>query len=319
MSKIVVVGSAGMQITVPPHEPPSPGGCRTIGAIDFQVGGSAVTIAITLERLGVATAFTGVLGDDSTGHQVREKLLSESVDVTRLHLLPERTSPTKLIQTDADGEVSCLYHPGTNDGFVIPKGLDRVPCSVVHFCTPELLSGIWPRAIVEILRKLKVARRTVSLDTYASGHSRDDRARNVHEHQYLLEQVDIVFTTVEDAKQISGRAERESMINYFHERGVKIVAVKLDAEAALVSSKGGVQEVHVANPHEVDTSGSSESFTAGYLVGHVRSFDPLRCTRLGCTISGLCARAKGELAGTANRALLEQVTADFETTAAGHK
>ncbi len=67
----------------------------------------------------------------------------------------------------------------------------------------------------------------------------------------------------------------------------------------------------MANPEVVDTSGSSESCTAGYLAGHVRSLDPLQCTRLGLTISGLCARHKGELAGTANRKTVEKVMEDL--------
>lgn len=319
MSKIIVMGHAGVSITIPPHEPPDPGDYQTIDAVDVLAGGNAVTTAITLERLGVAAAFVGVLGDDVVGNQIRSKLDAEGVDVSRFQLLPDHTSPTTVIQADASGQWSFLYHPGTAVECFAPKDLERISCSVVHLSAPSLLSGIWPRGVFDIVHKLKAMRRTISLDTCVSGHGRHDADRVVKEHRHLLELIDIVFTTPEDAKLISGRAERESMVNYFHEHGVKVVVVKTGAEDALVSWQGGLQEVLVANPEVVDTSGSSESCTAGYLAGHVRSLDPLQCTRLGLTISGLCARHEGELAGTANRAIVEKVMDEFLSVGANHR
>ena len=307
MSKIVVIGQAGVSIIIPNHEAPDTGDYRTISAVNVSTGGRAVTTAITLERLGVATAFVGVLGDDLIGTEIRAKLDDNGVDVSRLHLLPDHTSPTTVFQAQRRS----LYHPGTAIECSAFKDLERVSCAVVHFSAPELLAGLWPQGILDTVRRLKTARRTVSIDTCVSGHSHHDTAQVVKEHRYLLELVDIVFTTEEDAKLITGRAERESMVNYFHERSVKVVVVKINAEDALVSWKGGLQEVAVANPEVVDTSGSSESCTAGYLAGHVRSLNPLQCTRLGLTISGLCARHKGELAGTANPKLVDTVLDGF--------
>ncbi len=313
MSKIIVMGHAGVSIVIPEHETPDTGDYRTISAVNVSTGGRAVTTAITLERLGVATAFVGVLGDDLIGNEIRAKLVADGVDVSRLHLLPDYTSPTTVLQADATGQRSSLYHPGTAIECSAFKDLERVSCAVVHFSAPELLAGLWPQGILDTVRRLKTARRTVSIDTCVSGHSHHDTARVVKEHRYLLEHIDIVFTTGEDAKLITGRAERESMVNYFHEHGVKVIVVKINAEDALVSWQGGLQEVTVANPEVVDTSGSSESCTAGYLAGHVRSLDPLQCTRLGLMISGLCARHKGELAGTANRKIVDKVMAEFLT------
>ena len=74
MSKIVVIGQAGVSILIPNHEAPDTGDYRTISAVNVSTGGRAVTTAITLERLGVATAFVGVLGDDLIGTEIRAKL-----------------------------------------------------------------------------------------------------------------------------------------------------------------------------------------------------------------------------------------------------
>ena len=307
MSKIVVIGHAGMKLSIPPYEPPDPGNYSTIGPVGFVAGGSAVTTAITLERLGVATVFVGTLGEDVIGHRIREKLGAEGVDVSRLHLCDDHTSPTLVVQSTSEGEPRFLYHPGSALEDRSYKDIERISCSVVHLAAPELLHGLWPNGILDMVRRLKTARRTVSLDTCVAAHGCHDHAKVVKEHRYLLELVDIVFTTAEDARLISGRVERESMVNYFHHRNVKVVVIKFNPEQALVSWQGGLQEASVANPEIVDTFGASESCTAGYLAGYLRSLDPLHCTRLGLTISGLCTRHKGDLTGTANRQLVEKV------------
>ena len=53
-------------------------------------GGPAATAAVTLARLGVATAFVGAVGDDETGAFIRDGLESEGVDVSELAVVPGR-------------------------------------------------------------------------------------------------------------------------------------------------------------------------------------------------------------------------------------
>jgi len=49
-------------------------------------GGPAATAAVAFARLGLPAAFVGTVGDDAAGHQVREGLRAEGVDVTGLAL-----------------------------------------------------------------------------------------------------------------------------------------------------------------------------------------------------------------------------------------
>ena len=46
MSKIVVIGQAGVSIVIPTHEAPETGNYRTISAVNVTTGGRAVTTAI---------------------------------------------------------------------------------------------------------------------------------------------------------------------------------------------------------------------------------------------------------------------------------
>ena len=304
MPELVVVGNCGVDILVPPHEPPPPGGCTIVDDLRMYSGGSAVNTAIVATRLGVSTAFVGVLGDDFLGQQIRTALTSAGVDTKRLKMIAGRPSPMTIVQTDQSGVERVLQHPGTNADFVMPETAYRVPCDVFHLAAPERLVGIWPHKIVDVVRKLKAGRRTVSIDMFAEASGAGGIKTNVREHRHLLELVDIAFMDENEARLISGRAEQSSVVNYFHERGVKIVVIKRGEKGAFVSWRGGTKALGAPRARVVDTTGAGDSFVAGFLAGHIRGLNPEESTALGCTLGALCVREHGPLAGTADKALL---------------
>ena len=97
MSEVVCVGLATRDtiLAVPRH----PAADELVMASDVAIagGGPAATAAVTLARLGVATAFVGAVGDDETGAFIRESLESQGVDVSELAVVPGRRSPESAI------------------------------------------------------------------------------------------------------------------------------------------------------------------------------------------------------------------------------
>ena len=97
MSTVVCVGLATRDtiLAVPRH----PAADDLVLANDAAIagGGPAATAAVTLARLGVATAFVGAVGDDETGAFIREGLEAEGVDVSELAVVPGRRSPQSAI------------------------------------------------------------------------------------------------------------------------------------------------------------------------------------------------------------------------------
>ncbi len=314
MAKLLVIGNVGGEIYVPNHAPPPPGGCVTVPSMKMDVGGSAVNTAINVVRLGVSTAVAGVVGDDAIGYQIRTKLQSAGVDATRLHLLEGRTSPMTLVQTDDGGASTYVYSPGTNAQFTVPEVIYRTSCQICHLASPERLVGAWPSRIVDIARRLRASGKKLTLDAFATGKGKDDTIRELKSHQHLLELVEVVLANEREAMLISGRSEQESICNYFHKLGAKVVVIKRGEKGALVSWSGGIKAVAAAKTTVVDTIGAGDAFAAGFLGGLLRGLDPLSATAMACTVAGLCVRGSGALAGTANKPLLQKALASFETT-----
>jgi len=83
-------------------------------------GGVAATAAVTLARLGVATAFVGRVGDDGTGRWIRDELDREGVDVAGLRLTAAR-SPVSVVLIEAASGLRSLA-PYLGDGAPIEPG-----------------------------------------------------------------------------------------------------------------------------------------------------------------------------------------------------
>ncbi|MBN1443463.1 MAG: carbohydrate kinase family protein [Planctomycetes bacterium] len=312
MARLIVAGYCSVEINVPPHDPPPPGGIRTSEAMSVDIGGSAVNTAIIAARLGVSTSLAGMLGDDVFGQMIKERLIQERVDVARLRLVPDVSSPTALVYHHATGQRSTLAHPGTNSEFKLPEQALTAPCMAFHLAAPERLEAVWPARITEIARQLKVARRTVSLDTCVMLR-RGMRAKDlVREYRPVLELADIVFVNVEEAMLISGRKEWQSVARYFLERGVQIAVIKRGEKGAVVCWKGGVKKVTTSSVPKIDTYGAGDNFAAAFLAGYVRDLDPVKCTRLACAVATLSVTRRGPLLGSSNRDRVKKTLAEFE-------
>ncbi len=313
MARLIVVGDIHVEISVPPHEIPSAGGICSVPPITLQVCGSAANTAITAARLGVSTAYSGTAGDDIFGQLIRDRLAEERVDISRLQVLSGRDSPTAVVLEGTRGPRATMVHEGTHADCHLPELIFNAPCRVFHFAAPERMTAIWPRVATEFIRRLKVARRTVSLDPFVAANPSNSK-RLKQEYQHLLELVDIVFPNEEEARLISGRRELKSVIRYFHERGVAIVVVKRGESGAVVSWEGRVVNARTNGVEVVDSSGAGDNFVAGFLAGHLRGLDPVECARFGCALGTLTVSHKGALAATEDSERLEKIVSGLEKT-----
>jgi sulfofructose kinase len=75
-------------------------------------GGPAATAAVTLARLGVATAFVGAVGNDDAGDAIRTGLREEGVDVRWLQATAGARSPQSVVLVSG-GERAIVAYPGT--------------------------------------------------------------------------------------------------------------------------------------------------------------------------------------------------------------
>lgn len=114
MSRVVVVGSANVDIITRVGHLPLPG--ETLLGTDaaFRPGGKGANQAIAASRLGASTTLYAAVGADDFGRQVRAALAVAGVQIASVTDVAGETTGVAMIVVAADGENTIVVAPGAN-------------------------------------------------------------------------------------------------------------------------------------------------------------------------------------------------------------
>jgi ribokinase len=87
--------------------------------ISFGIGGGATNVALTLAKLDARVHIHCCLGNDREGQQIRERLHSQNIDLSRIKQLSNTPTGRAVILLDKRGEVSVLAERGANK-YLVP-------------------------------------------------------------------------------------------------------------------------------------------------------------------------------------------------------
>lgn len=114
MVKVVVVGSASMDLVVTAEKRPKAG--ETLIGESFQTvpGGKGANQAVAAARLGATVSMIGRVGEDSFGKEILDNLKKNDVSVNHVEPVPYLASGTAHI-TLAEGDNSIIFVKAAND------------------------------------------------------------------------------------------------------------------------------------------------------------------------------------------------------------
>lgn len=112
--KILVIGSANMDMVIQTSHFPKPG--ETIIGGDFSLipGGKGANQAVAAARLGGSVCFISQLGTDVFGETNLENFKKEGIDISQIRQNPHQPSGVALITVDGKGENTIIVAPGAN-------------------------------------------------------------------------------------------------------------------------------------------------------------------------------------------------------------
>ncbi|MCK9897636.1 ribokinase [Frankia sp. AgB32] len=124
MGRVVVVGSANMDVTTRVDRLPRPGETVAGSTVALLPGGKGANQAVAARRLGADTIMIGAVGADGFGAALRDFLHAEAVDVSGLAVFDMATG-TAVMMVDSEGENVIVVVAGANAA-VSADGLDRL-------------------------------------------------------------------------------------------------------------------------------------------------------------------------------------------------
>ncbi len=262
---------------------------RLVDSIDLVIGSSSAIFACGSARLGLRTAFVGVVGDDPMGRFMLDAMRARGVDVAGCrveHGVP--TGATVILTSGADRAI--LTAPGT-----VPLLRDEDVSDVLmararhlHVGSVFLLDALRPR----LAARLAAAHRaglTTSVDpNWDPREAWDGGLRDA------LRETDVFLPNAAEAARISGLDDPEAAARALVAMGPRMVAIKCGRDGALaVEADGTVTRVHALPVDAVDTTGAGDSFDAGFLAGFLAGRGMRDCLALGVAAGSLSARGVG--------------------------
>ena len=114
MAKILVVGSANMDITYAVPHIPAPGETILSTGKTVSPGGKGANQAVAAARLGGDVAFLGRVGADEYGEMLKKSLADAGVDISNVITDAAHPTGTASICVSADGQNTIIVDAGAN-------------------------------------------------------------------------------------------------------------------------------------------------------------------------------------------------------------
>jgi 2-dehydro-3-deoxygluconokinase len=281
MVDVVTFGEAMIRLAPPDFER-----LEQASRLKVTVGGSELTVAAGVCRLGLSGAWVSRLPDNSLGRMVRNKAREQGVDTSHivwsdedrmgLYFVEYGASPrsSKVLYDRANSAISRI-RPGEIDWSGVLSG-----ASVFH--TSGITPGLSDSAAVVTEEALKTAKEAGCLVSYDLNYRAKlwspEKAREVQTP--FMKHVDILMTTEEDTQRVF-RIEREDYkqvaVDLAERFGFKVVTISLRGNPSVwrntwtaIAYAGGTFYDDVTYEIElVDRVGGGDNYAAGFLYGYL--------------------------------------------------
>ncbi|KAB2884227.1 MAG: fructoselysine kinase [Albidovulum sp.] len=217
-------------------------------------GGNAVNVAVLMKRLGADAAYLGCVGDDFLGDLVRDALVAEGIDISRLRRASGGNSWSRIRHVGNDRVFDGNY-PSFRDDYRLSEadfawmaGFDLAHSSVYS-------------KLEAALPAIRAAGPALSFD-YSSEWTDAYIARTAPH-------LDIAFLSAADPDDDACAALARQVAAH----GPALVIVTRGAKGALALEGGAVRVQPIEPAEVVDTLGAGDGFIAGLLMARFMGAD----------------------------------------------
>jgi sugar/nucleoside kinase (ribokinase family) len=276
---------------------------RIVDEARLTIGGSGAILACGAARLGLRVAIAGVVGDDLFGRYMLDELAARGVDTTAVTVDRVRPTGVTVVLSNLDDR-AMLTAPGTIDDL---RGSTLDPSLIararhVHVSSFFLQPGLAPD-LPGILEAAHRAGATTSIDPNWDPTGGWDGGL-----LDLLSEVDVFLPNAMEAMRLARISDLDQAIVRLRAR-VPLVVVKNGPGGAIASRAGEVIRAAGIRVQIVDTTGSGDSFDAGFLAGFLAGDALERCLALGNACGALSTLAPG---GTDGQPTMDEALAAIE-------
>lgn len=252
---------------------------RPDGTYGRGFGGDTLNVALYMARLGIATDYVTLLGDDQLSQEMVDAWAAEGIGTSLVGRISGRLPGLYLIETDARGERTFLYWRSAapvrdlmaQRGDALAADLSSHDLVYLSGITLSLFDVDGRGRLLEVLAAVRRGGGRVAFDGNYRPRGWPDRDEARAAFTAVLRQTDIALPTFDDEADLFGDASPDATIERLRAAGVAEMAVKRGEQPCLVADCGAVTAVPIARRTDaVDTTAAGDSFNAGYLAARLK-------------------------------------------------
>lgn len=280
------------------RQPPQPGGLQLIESLSLTTGGNVCNVSLAMAKLGMSVGAAGVVGKDTLGRAVVDRLNDGGVDTAAVFATDRAQTSATVVAVEPQGE-RCFFHaPGATsllDAEVFRHGYAVFEkarwLQVGYFGLLPGLTPLLPQLLADLRQRAPKLR--IALDTV----NPPDKAELLWP---ILEQVDLFAPSRPEAQQLTGHSDAARMAEVFrrHMRPGSLLAIKLDAEGCFVETSPGQGRIVPGYKIDlVDATGAGDTWFGGLLTGLLKGLNPYDAAALANRAAADCCTAVGASTG----------------------
>ncbi len=295
MMDVLCIGLIVADIVAQPvKEFPEKGKLVLVDNIELHNGGCATNTGITLARLGVKTGVMGKVGEDGFGRFLLEVMKREGIDVSGVRKDETSHTSATCVLVDPDGERRFIHYIGANGKFSLSDIDWEVveEYKLVHVAGACIMPSLDGEPLGKLMERLKKMEKTTSLDT-----AWDATGEWLPRIESALPYVDYFIPSLEEARELSRRVAPEDIADFFHEKGVKNVVLKMGEKGSFISTPDFKMTIPAFKVKAVDATGAGDAFAGGFLKGILEGWPLEKSVKFANAVGAFCVQAIGATQG----------------------
>jgi ribokinase len=261
--KVVVIGSANMDLVVRCAQLPAPGETVVGGHFVTVSGGKGANQAVAAARLGGEVRFVGRVGTDAFGDALYSSLIADGILPDHLRRDPTAPTGVALIGVDDRGQNAIIVAPGANHQLV-PADIDAARDSIEAAAIVMIQLEIPPDTVAHAVALAKEVGTQVLLNPAPVSHT-------TPLPHALLRQVDVLTPNEHEAVNLLGHAtpdgmDMEEVARQLVEIGIGCVVVTLGGDGCILATAKEVRRLPALRVTPVDTTAAGDCFTGALAV-----------------------------------------------------
>ena len=311
MAQVVCVGDLLIDFV------PTVTGTGLVDAPAFQKapGGAAANVAVGLARLGVASAFMGMVGEDPFGHFLADTLAGAGVDTASLRFTPEARTALAFVSLRADGEREFMFyrHPSADMMFT-PAAVDTAAidaAQALHFDSISLASENPRASSLFAADRARAAGHLVTYDVNLRLPLWSSAEAAKAGILAGLAKAAVVKLSDDELEFMTGSREASAVRSLWHD-GLKLVTLSRGSAGSTWFTASGQNDVATMKVTAVDTTGAGDGFMAGLIAGILAEPDAIadagrldRLCRFANAVGALTTMERGAIPALPTRAAVE--------------